>query len=584
MSAARKWAEPARPVCFSKYPEAWWDEAAGVWRDGVYWYDPKAAQAAVDFFGKYLCLTEGEWAGRPFVLQDWQEHDVVRPLFGWKRADGTRRYRRCFIWIPRKNGKTEFAAGLMLLMLLGDAEPGGQVFSIAAEKDQASIVFNKATTMVSYSPALAELLETLKTAIYCPKLNASIRPLSGKPHGKHGLNMSGLVGDEIHEWKTGDLYTFVHDSAAARRQPLEVLISTAGVKGSYGEEVWDECQAIAAGEIEAPETLVVIYAANENDDWTDEAVHRKANPNFGVSVKVDAFNADLKRARQLPRYENDFKRYRLNMWTEQAVRWLPMDAVDDDGRRFGWDHCKGDTPWDELEAKLAGKTCYGGLDLAAVQDLSALVWWFPAQPGLERPVMLPRFFKPRNLLKTHGRRDKVNYEALATPTATGARALIATEGNVADYEAIRAQILADGARFKIAYAGQLSDVPKDTGSVAIDRWNAVETTVKLRQEGLAAVLFGQGYLSLSAPSKELERLVLDNGFDHGGHPLLRRHALAVAIDSDPAGNIKPSKEHSTQRIDGIVGGVMALGIALPDPGPPEESVYEKLARQRREAA
>jgi hypothetical protein len=230
---------------------------------------------------KYLCLTEGEWAGRPFVLQHWQEHDIVRPLFGWKRADGTRRYRRCFIWIPRKNGKTEFAAGLMLLMLLGDAEPGGQVFSIASEKDQASIVFNKATTWWPTRRSSASSW-SLKTSIYCPQLNASIRPLSGKPKGKHGLNMSGLIGDEIHEWKSGDLYTFVHDSGAARRQPLEVLISTAGVKGTHGEEVWDECQAILAGDIDAPDTLVVVYAANEDDDWTDPERPPKANPNYGV--------------------------------------------------------------------------------------------------------------------------------------------------------------------------------------------------------------------------------------------------------------------------------------------------------------
>ncbi|WP_337186591.1 terminase large subunit [Phenylobacterium sp.] len=587
MAAARKWAEPERPACFAKYPGATWDSEAGVWRDGDFWFDARAAQAASEFFPKYLCLTEGEWAGRPFVLQPWQEHDVVRPLFGWKRADGTRRYRRCFIWIPRKNGKTEFAAGLMLLMLLGDAEPGGQVFSIAAEKDQASIVFNKATTMVAYSQALGELLETLKTSIYCPKLNASIRPLSGKPHGKHGLNMSGLVGDEIHEWKSGDLYTFVHDSAAARRQPLEILISTAGVKGTYGEEVWDECQAIVAGEVDAPDTLVVIYAANDNDDWTDPEVHKRANPNFAVSVKVDAFNTDLKRARQLPRYENDFKRYRLNLWTEQAVRWLPMDAVDDDGRRFGWDHCVGATPWRELERRLIGKKCYGGLDLAAVNDLSALVWWFPIQDGLARPVMLPRFFKPSALIKEHSRRDKIRYDRMADTEGRYAESgsLIATPGNVADYPAIRAHILADGAKFKIAWAGSAeSEVPQHTGSIAIDRWNAIETTVKLREEGLAACLFGQGFASMSAPAKELERLVLDNGFDHGGHPLLREHAKAVAIETDAADNIKPSKSASTRRIDGIVGGVMALGIALPDPGEPEESVYEKLARQRREAA
>ena len=166
------------------------------------------------------------------------------------------------------------------------------------------------------SASLAPKLECLNKVIYSSDLNASFRPLSGKPTGKHGLNMSGLVGDEIHEWKNGDLYTFVHDSAASRRQPLEFLISTAGQKGSHGEEVFKECQAIKAGDIEDPETLVVIYAPQEDDDWTLEATWRKANPNFGKSVKIDPFLADFKRARQLPRLENDFKRYSIGSTTD----------------------------------------------------------------------------------------------------------------------------------------------------------------------------------------------------------------------------------------------------------------------------
>lgn len=578
MAAARKWAEPERPVCFKKYPDAWWDSEAGVWRDGDYWYDTKAAQASVDFFHNHLCFTKGEWAGRPFKLEFWQEHDILRPLFGWKRPDGTRRYRRCFVWIPRKNGKTEFAAGLALLMLLGDGEPGAEVYSIASEKDQASIVFEKAAVMVSYSKTLTELLDCLKPSIYCPALNGSFKPLSGKPQGKHGLNMSGLVGDEVHEWRTGDLYTFVHDSASARRQPLEILISTAGTKGTHGEEVYDECVAILNGDIDAPDTMVVIYGASQDDDWTDPEVHRKANPNWGISVKPDTFEADFRQARQLPRLENDFKRYRLNMWAEQAVRWLPIDALDDEGRHFGWDHCKGPVAWDKLEDFLAGKRCFGGLDLSAINDISALVWYFPIQDGLEKPVMLPRLFKPDALLKTHSRRDRQPYDRYAESGA-----LFTTPGNVVDYEFIRAKIMEDGDRFKIAHAGN-PKVEEGQGSIAIDRWNATETTIKLRQEGLAAVLFGQGFASMSAPSKELERLVLCNGFWHGGHPLLRQHARVCAVEKDAADNIKPSKEGSSQRIDGIAAGVMALGIALHDQGEPEESYYEKLARERAAAA
>lgn len=579
MAAARKWAEPERPVCFKAYPNAWWDGDRGLWRDGAYWYDPDAAQAAVDFFEHHLCFTEGEWAGQPFRLQPWQEHEIVRPLFGWRRnSDGTRRYRRCFIWIPRKNGKTEFAAGLALLMLLLDGEPGGQVFSIAAEKDQASIVFNKAAVMVAYSETLTQLLDCLKPSIFCSELNASFRPLSGKPTGKHGLNMSGLIGDEIHEWPDGDLYTFVHDASAARRQPLEILISTAGTKGTYGEQVYDECLKILDGTLDAPETLVVMYGARPDDDWTDPEVHRKANPNYGLSVKVDQFETDFKRARSLPMYENAFKRYRLNMWTETATRWLPVDAVDDDGQHYGWDYCIGPVHWRELEQKLLGKRCFGGLDLSAINDLSALVWFFPVQDGLEVPVLLPRLFKPEALLDQHGKRDNLPYARWAREGV-----LLATPGNVVDYKYIRAKILDDGRKFKIAHAGN-PKVDEGQGSIAIDRWNAIETTVELKSEGLAAVLFGQGYASMSAPSKELQRLVLSNGVHHGGHPLLRQHAKVCAIEGpDPADNIKPSKESSPQRIDAIAASVMAIGIALHDQGEEEESVYEKLARERAEA-
>lgn len=584
MVAQRRLAEPPRPAALARYPNAYWDPdwrywvksgrddrgnrvegywSFGAWRDGAYWYDDRAADKAAGFFPRHLVFTEGEWAGRPFHLEPWEEHDIVRPLFGWKRQDGgTRRYRRCYVWIARKNGKTELAAGVALLMLLGDAEIGGQVFSIASERDQASIVFNKASNMVARSPGLAVRLDCLKYSIYCPELNSSFRPLSGKPKGKHGLNMSGLVGDEVHEWPDGDLYQFVHDSSGARRQPLEFMISTAGQKGSHGEEVYKECQAIVAGDIDDPETMVVIYAPGDDDDWTREETWRKANPNFGKSVKIEPFLADFKRARQLPRLENDFKRYRLNIWTDQAVRWLPMDSVDDEGRRFGWDHCGGPLAWDkpEFENRLEGKLCFGGLDLSSTTDLSALVWWFPVQGGLDIPVVIGRFWKPADLVKEHARRDRLPYERWIKDGA-----LYATQGNVIDYGVIERQVCRDAERFKVAHTGNPKREAHE-GGLAIDRFNATGTAVRLGDEGIPVVLFGQGMVSLSAPAKDLERLVMCNGFHHGDHPLMRRHAQAVAVVTDDAENIKPTKAKSSGRIDFIAGFVNALGIAAKGAG------------------
>ncbi|WP_157014888.1 terminase large subunit [Mesorhizobium xinjiangense] len=548
--------------------DAVWSHDRQCWVEGDFWFYEKAADKAVAFFPNHLCFTKGEWAGRPFHLEVWQANDIVRPLFGWKRPDGTRRYRRCYVWVPRKNGKTELAAGIALLVLLGDGELGGEVYSIASHEGQARLVFDQAATMAGKSETLGNDLVCLKSSIYCPALNAAFKPLSGKAEGKHGLNASGLIGDEIHEWTSGDLYQFVHDSQDSRQQPLEFLISTAGKKGTYGEEVWDECIKIRDGTFEDPETLVVIYAADPEDDWHSEEVWRKANPNLGVSKKLDTMRTNARRARQLPRLENHFKNYHLNMWTEQAVRWLPMDAVDDEGNKFGWDHCAGPIGWKDLEETLRHKRCFGGLDLSAVVDLSALVWWFPVQDGLDKPVVLPRFFKPADLIKQHSRRDKLPYDRWVDEGA-----ITATPGNVVDYAFIQQQIYEDAERFQIAHVGN-SRREAGEGGIAIDRWNATETAVKLEQEGLPVVLFGQGFASMSAPAKELERLVLCNGFHHGGHPVLRRHAQVVAVEENPAGDIKPAKNKSTERIDGIVAQVMGIGIASKDKGGDGPSVYE----------
>jgi phage terminase large subunit-like protein len=511
-----------------------------------FWFDERAADKAAAFFPQHLRLTEGEWAGRPFRLEGWQEHDIIRPLFGWKRPDGTRRYRRCFVWVPRKNGKTELAAGVALIALVGDGEPAGQVFSIAKDKDQARLVFTKATAMVQRSPELSKHLECLKPSIYCPPLNAAFKPLSGTPEGKHGLSMSGLVGDEIHEWPSGELYTFVHQSAAARRQPLEFLISTAGKRGGYGAEVWETCLRIKEDPSVDPETLVVIYAADPDDDWTAPETWAKANPNLGVSVKREYLEAECRRAQELPRLENDFKRYHLNLWTEQDVRWIPLDR---------WDRSAGDLDWRALEAELAHRPCYGGLDLSSTSDLTSLKWVFPPQAEGEPWKVVCRFFCPEASIEQRSRRDRVAYDRWVRE-----QALTPTPGNVLDYGAVRRQIEADAETFQVQ-------------GLAIDRWNATQLAVELQEEGLPVVLFGQGFASMSAPAKEFERLVLEGSLAHGGHPVLRWCVGNAATEGDAAGNLKPSKAKSSEKIDGVVSTVMAIGIAA-RPAPVLTSPWE----------
>jgi len=266
-----------------------------------YWFDEAAANAASSYFPRYLRFTKDKWAGRPFQLQPWQEQRIIRPLFGWKKQDGTRRYRRVIVFLPRKNGKTELASGVGLLALTGDATYGGEVYSIAKDEDQAKIVFEKAAQMVSMSPELSQGLTCFKTSIFWPEKQSRFMPLTGTAKGKHGLNASGLIGDELHEWLNGDLYDVIHKSEAARDQPIEFLISTAGIKGfGYGWEIWNEAQEILANPDQDPETLVVIFAADESDDWTSPDTWAKANPNLGVSVNVDFCDPNAKKHSEAP--------------------------------------------------------------------------------------------------------------------------------------------------------------------------------------------------------------------------------------------------------------------------------------------
>ena len=517
---------------------------------GPFHYDASLAQKAVDFVHNYLVFTTGEWAGRPFKLELWQER-IIRAIWGWRRADGTRRYRRLRLWVPRKNGKTELLAAIALLLLVADGEAGGHVYAIAADEKQAGIVFDKAYAMVTMSPGLARHLDIQKSNILCPALMSVFRPLSGTPEGKHGLNAHASLGDEVHEWKNDRLYTFVRQSMAARRQPLDVIISTAGEKLSYGHDVWKMSQRIASGLTYDPETLVVIFAASPLDDWTDRKTWYKANPNLGVSVKLKFLEDECRQAKENPRQENDFKRYHLNIWTEQAVRWLAMDAW-----RAGSTSVAAEELWKRLPDLCAGQKVYAGLDLSSTRDITSLTYYLPqGLPELgNRPLTFARHWVPAENIERRARREGVPFDRWAKDGA-----VIATEGNVVDYDAIVAQIMKDSDLFQIA-------------AIGVDRWNATGTIVKLQELGAPVQPFGQGFASMSSPSKELERIVSSRQLEHGHHPALEWMAGNVAVTTDAAGNVKPAKDKSSDRIDGIVALVMAIGMSMAAPEKPKKVI------------
>lgn len=518
----------------------------------IYYFDQASADYACAWIETKCVFTEDKWAGKPFKLSGWQRDKIIRPTFGWKRkADGLRRYRRVIVWVPRKNGKTELAAAVSLITLVATGVMGGQVYSIAADKDQARIVFDKAARMVSWSTALSDVVEPLANTLFVPSLSAKFEPMSGTPGGKHGRSASGLVGDEVHEWKDDRLYTFMHQSSGAREEPLEFLISTAGTQEGYGWELWQECQKILDGTIIDPETLVVVFAADPDDDWTSPETWAKANPNLGVSVRLDYLETECRRAQENPRLENDFKRYHLNMWTEQDVRWLSMEL---------WRKCSREPSnldlWRALPDELIGRTCYAGIDLSQTSDITARVLWFPPEHEGERWVALPQFWIPEATVERRSRVDRVPYQQWVKMGMVNA-----TPGKVVDYAYLREQVYEDAERY-------------DLRMIGFDKWNATQIMVELEQEGLPVDRLNQGFFTLSPPSKELERLVTGEMMEHGNHPVLTWMARNAGYDQDAAGNIKPSRAKSKEKIDGIAALVDAIAVAIKDEGEGGPSVYE----------
>lgn len=572
------------PSTESPVPKA--DRQRKRWaQGGKYWFDKAAADEACRWIETYCHHTEGEWYGRPFVLARWQRR-IVRKLFGWKRADGTRRYRKLWLEVGRKNGKTEFAAALALIIFLHDGEMGAQIYSLATDKDQAKIVFEKAGKMVGLSPELTREVEVMKPSLWCNALLASFKPLSSKPDSKHGFSPHGMIGDEVHAWESGELCEVVIEGEGARSQPLNILITTAGKHGEgYAWEQHEYAVGVLKGEIQDDELLVAIFAADEDDDWTDPASWKKANPNLGISPKLEFLESQCREARQLKRKENRFRQYYLNQWVGQSTRWLPMEFWDmctaapaDRARKLFLSDPERDEKlrelaeakqpsdpelWKKLEQQFKSRRAraWGGLDLATVSDMCALSWEFePLEEGGPIPIIW-RFFLPRDTMKTLPPRTAKLYEKFVA-----AGALTLTPGNVADYDFIEKQILRDAEDFLVVALG-------------IDRYNATDLASRLlNREGMPVELFGQGFVSMSGPSKDLERRVLGLGIEHGNNPVARWMAENVAVDEDAADNIKPTKERSSGKIDGIVSAVMGRGMAMAKPN--QASVYETRGIRR----
>ena len=511
--------------------------------EGSY-YDKAAADYAVSFI-ECLCHTKGTWARKPFELIDWQEQ-IIRDLFGIKKANGYRQFNTAYIEIPKKQGKSELAAAVALLLTCGDGEERAEVYGCASDRQQASIVFNVAADMVRMCPALAKrvkILDSQKRLIYLPT-NSIYQVLSADVSNKHGFNTHGVVFDELHTQPNRKLHdVMTKGSGDARMQPCFFNITTAGTDTkSICYELHQKAKDIIEGRKIDPTFYPVIYGANEEDDWTDPKVWAKANPSLGITVAIDKVHAACESAKQNPGEENSFRQLRLNQWVKQAVRWMPMDK---------WDKCAFAVNEDDLE----GRVCYGGLDLSSTTDITALVLVFPPIDEDDKYVVLPYFWIPEDNMELRVRRDHVPYDVWERQNH-----LNTTEGNVVHYGYIEKFIERLGERFNIR-------------EIAFDRWGAVQMVQNLEGMGFTVVAFGQGFKDMSPPTKELMKLVLEEKIAHGGQPVLRWMMDNIFIRTDPAGNIKPDKEKSTEKIDGAVATIMALDRAIRCGNDTTASVY-----------
>lgn len=508
-------------------------------------YDKDAADYAVMFI-ESLCHTKGTWAGKSFELIDWQEQ-IIRDLFGVLKPNGYRQFNTAYVEIPKKQGKSELAAAVALLLLCGDGEERAEVYGCAADRNQAKIVFDVAVDMVRFCPALSKrvkILESQKKITYLPT-NSSYQVLSADVANKHGFNTHGVIFDELHTQPNRKLFdVMLQGSGDARMQPLYFLITTAGNDtNSICYEVHQKAIDIAEGRKVDPTFYSVIYGAAEDEDWTDPKVWKKANPSLGITVGIDKVKAACESAQQNPGEENAFRQLRLNQWVKQSVRWMPMDK---------WDACAFPVSEDDLE----GRICYGGLDLSSTTDITAFVLVFPPLDEEDKYYVLPYFWIPEETLDLRVRRDHVPYDLWERQGV-----LMTTEGNVVHYGYIEKFIEQLGERFNIR-------------EIAFDRWGAVQMVQNLEGMGFTVVPFGQGFKDMSPPTKELMKLVLEEKIAHGGHPVLRWMMDNIFIRTDPAGNIKADKEKSTEKIDGAIATIMGLDRAIRCGNDTGASVYD----------
>lgn len=509
-------------------------------------FDVAAAERVRDFFPDLLVHSKGKaFAGQPFHLLDWQYRDLLGPIFGWKRANRSRRYRRAYVEIPKKNGKSTIASGVSLYLLVGDGEPGAHVFSCAADLDQAGLVYDEAANMAEASPELSAILKVRRATklILYPDKRSKYEAIAADADSAEGKDAHGLVCDELHVWRGRQFFESLKYAGRAREQPLIFMITTAGDDmTSVCYEEHEKALRVIKGEEIDSSYFGYVAAAAPTDDWKDPATWQKANPSFGVTINAESFADDVRDAAGSPTKENAFKRYSLDIWIGASAAWISLDAWQACGEVFE-------------EEDLHGLPAWPGIDLSRTRDLSAVVWTIPVEDEF---FWIPRLYMPEGVIDRKEKEDKVPYRSWIQMGL-----IRATPGDVVDYAAIRRDFLADADNF-------------DVQQVRFDPYNA-ETfcNQQLRlEDGFDTVAVGQTMANMGPVSTSFEALVKQQKIRHGGHVVLAWMMSGCVVYMDTNGNIRPIKRKSRTRIDGIVAGLLGLSGCLTAEGIVGSSYYD----------
>ncbi|AWW32164.1 terminase large subunit [Echinicola strongylocentroti] len=494
-------------------------------------FDPSAGERAIKFFS-FLKHYKGSYAGKPFELLPWQQF-IIFVLYGWKLTSGERRFRYAYVEVSRKNGKTTFASGLSLYSLIMDREDGAEVYTSATKRDQAKIAFNDAKAMTEKSPHLAKYIDVYQHNLHVLATHSKLEPLSSDQNTLDGLNPHFALVDEYHAHKDDGLYNVLKSGMGSRTQPMLFTITTAGFnKMGPCYALRKTCTEILEGVKQDDSQFAIIFTLDKDDDYTDEKVWIKANPSLNHSISIQWLRQEVIQAKNNPTQLVNLLTKNFNVWTDASEVWI------EDKR---WLECAGEIDQNDLEYDPA----YGGLDLAAVRDINAFSLVFPVET-VGKYMTLTWYWIPKETMMERINRDGVRYDLWVEEGW-----IIETEGNVTDYRKIKQDIMDLCERFNVE-------------KIAFDRWNSSQLIIELTEEGLEMYPYGQGFASMSQPTKTLETWIMSQDIVHDSNPVTRWMLGNVELMRDAAGNIKPDKAKSQEKIDGIVSIIMAIGVMLAD--------------------